>query len=166
MVFEKLPDALAAYDSGRCDAYTAAASGLSARRLGLKNPDDNVGLPEIISQEPLGPAVRQDDIQWFNIVKWIHYAMLDAEQYGVTQANVDDMTKSDNPAIQRLLGVTGDFGKALGIDAKWAYNVIKAVGNYGEVFDRNVGAGSPIKIDRGVNKLWTQGGIQYGMPIV
>jgi general L-amino acid transport system substrate-binding protein len=166
VVFEKLPDALAAYDGGRCDAYTTDASGLYASRLQLKNPDENVVLPEIISQEPLGPSVRQDDIQWFDLVKWVHYALLDAEQYGVTQANIDDMVKSDNPAIQRLLGASGDFGKPMGLDAKWAYDAIKAVGNYGEVFDRNVGAGSPLKIDRGVNKLWTEGGLQYGMPIV
>ena len=166
VVFEKLPDALAAYDGGRCDAYTTDASGLYASRLQLKNPDENLVLPEIISQEPLGPSVRQDDIQWFNVVKWVHYALLDAEQYGVTKANIDDMVTSDNPAIQRLLGANGDFGKPMGLDAKWAYNAIKAIGNYGEAFERNVGAGSPLKIDRGVNKLWTEGGLQYGMPIV
>ena len=166
VAFEKLPDALAAFDSGRCDAYTTDLSGLYANRLGLKAPDENVILPEIISQEPLGPSVRQDDVQWFSIVKWVHYALLDAEQYGITKANIDDMLKSDNPAIQRLLGVTGDFGKAMGVSKEWAYNAIEAVGNYGEIFERNVGKDSPLKISRGVNRLWTDGGIQYGMPIV
>jgi general L-amino acid transport system substrate-binding protein len=166
VVIEKLSDTIAAYDSGRCDAYTTDASGLYGSRLQLKNPDDHSVLPEIISKEPLGPVVRQDDVQWFNIVKWTHNALLDAEELGVTQANVDEMLKSENPAIQRLLGVQGDFGKPMGLDAKWAYNIIKAVGNYGEVFDRNVGKDSQLKIDRGVNKLWTDGGIQYGMPIV
>lgn len=166
VVIEKLSDTIAAYDSGRCDAYTTDASGLYGSRLQLKNPDENIVLPEIISKEPLGPAVRQDDVQWFNLVKWTHNALLDAEELGVTKANVDEMLKSDNPAIQRLLGVQGDFGKAIGLDAKWAYNIIKAVGNYGEIFDRNVGKDSQLKIDRGVNKLWNDGGIQYGMPIV
>jgi general L-amino acid transport system substrate-binding protein len=166
VVIEKLSDTIAAYDSGRCDAYTTDASGLYGSRLQLKNPDDHIVLPEIISKEPLGPVVRQDDVQWFNIVKWTHNALLDAEELGVTKANVDEMLKSENPAIQRLLGVQGDFGKPMGLDAKWAYNIIKAVGNYGEVFDRNVGKDSQLKIDRGVNKLWTDGGIQYGIPIV
>ncbi len=166
VVFEKLPDALAAFDGGRCDAYTTDASGLYANRLQLKNPDENIVLPEIISREPLGPVVRQDDVQWFSVVKWTHYALLNAEQYGVTQANVDEMLASDNPAIKRLLGVEGDFGKALGLSKDWAYVAIKALGNYGEIFERNVGKDSRLKIDRGVNRLWTDGGIQYGMPIL
>ena len=166
VVIEKLTDVLAAYDSGRCDAYTTDASGLYSNRLQLKNPDDNIVLPEIISKEPLGPSVRQGDPVWFNVVKWVHYALLDAEELGVTQKNVDEMLKSDNPAVQRLLGVQGDFGKGIGLDAKWAYNIIKAVGNYGESFDRNVGKDSLLKIDRGLNKLWTDGGLHYGMPIV
>jgi general L-amino acid transport system substrate-binding protein len=166
VVIEKLTDVLAAYDSGRCDAYTTDASGLYSNRLQLKNPDDNIVLPEIISKEPLGPSVRQGDPVWFNVVKWVHYALLDAEELGVTQKNVDEMLKSDNPAVQRLLGVQGDFGKGIGLDAKWAYNIIKAIGNYGESFDRNVGKDSLLKIDRGLNKLWTDGGLQYGMPIV
>jgi general L-amino acid transport system substrate-binding protein len=165
VVFEKETDLLAAYDSGRCDAFTTDASGLYASRLQLKNPDDNIVLPEIISKEPLGPSVRADDIQWFNIVKWVHYALLDAEELGVTQANVDEMMKSENPAIQKLLGVQGNFGKGLGLDNNWAYNVIKAEGNYGEIFERDVGKDSPLKIDRGINNLWDHGGIQYGMPI-
>jgi general L-amino acid transport system substrate-binding protein len=165
VVFEKETDLLAAYDSGRCDAFTTDASGLYASRLNLKNPDDNIVLPEIISKEPLGPSVRADDVQWFNVVKWVHYALLDAEELGVTQANVDEMLKSQNPAIQKLLGVQGNFGKGLGLDNKWAYNIIKAEGNYGEIFERDVGKDSPLKIDRGINNLWDHGGIQYGMPI-
>ncbi|HVX81089.1 MAG TPA: amino acid ABC transporter substrate-binding protein [Devosiaceae bacterium] len=166
VVFQKKDDVVAAYDSGRCDAFTTDASGLYAYRLQLKNPDDNIILPEVISKEPLGPLVRQDDVQWFNIVKWTHYALLNAEELGVTKENVDDMLKSANPAIQRLLGVTGDFGKSMGLDAKWAYNIIKNVGNYGEIFEKDVGKDSPLKIDRGLNNLWNNGGIQYGMPIV
>ena len=166
VVFEKLPDALAAYDSGRCDAYTTDKSGLYASRLQLKNPDDNIVLPETLSKEPLGPVVRNDDVQWADIIKWVHFALLDAEELGVTKANVDDMLKSDNPSIKRLLGVEGDFGKSIGLDNKWAYNIIKALGNYGEIFDSTVGKDSPLKIDRGINNLWTNGGLQYGMPIV
>ena len=154
-----------AYNSGRCDAYTTDASGLYAERLKLAVPDDNVVLPEIISKEPLGPSVRKDDVQWFEIVQWTHYAMLTAEELGVTQANVEAMLKSDNPAVRRLLGVEGDFGTGLGLAPDWAYRIVKAVGNYGEIFERNLGMGSPIKIKRGLNALWTQGGLQYAPPI-
>jgi general L-amino acid transport system substrate-binding protein len=154
-----------AYDSGRCDAYTTDASGLYAERLKLAVPDDHVVLPDIISKEPLGPSVRKDDIQWFEIVQWTHYALITAEEDGVTKANVDEKLKSDNPDIRRLLGVEGDFGKGLGLTNDWAYRIIKGVGNYGESFDRNVGDGSPIKIKRGLNALWTKGGLQYAPPI-
>jgi general L-amino acid transport system substrate-binding protein len=154
-----------AYDSGRCDAYTTDASGLYAERLKLSAPDDHIVLPEIISKEPLGPSVRKDDIQWFQIVQWVHYALITAEEDGVTKANVDEKLKSDNPEIRRLLGVEGDFGKGLGLTNDWAYRIIKAVGNYGESFDRNVGDGSPIKIKRGLNALWSKGGLQYAPPI-
>jgi general L-amino acid transport system substrate-binding protein len=154
-----------AYDSGRCDAYTTDASGLYAERLKLSAPDDHIVLPEIISKEPLGPSVRKDDVQWFQIVQWVHYALITAEEDGVTKANVDDKLKSENPEIRRLLGVEGDFGKGLGLTNDWAYRIIKAVGNYGESFDRNVGDGSPIKIKRGLNALWTKGGLQYAPPI-
>lgn len=154
-----------AYDTGRCDAYTTDASGLYAERLKLAVPDDHVVLPEIISKEPLGPSVRKDDVQWFQIVQWVHYALITAEEDGVTKANVDEKLKSENPEIRRLLGLEGDFGKGLGLTNDWAYRIIKAVGNYGESFDRNVGAGSPIKIKRGLNALWTQGGLQYAPPI-
>ena len=166
VVFDKLTDALTAYDSGRCDAYTTDKSGLYASRLQLKSPDDNEVLPETLSKEPLGPVVRQDDVQWANITKWAHYALLDAEELGVTKANVDDMLKSNSPDIRRLLGVEGDFGKGIGLSKDWAYNIIKAVGNYGEIFDSTVGKDSPLKIERGINHLRTNGGLQYGMPIV
>ncbi len=165
VVFATDDEATKAYDTGRCDAYTTDASGLYAERLKMSNPDDNIVLPEIISKEPLGPSVRKDDIQWFEIVQWVHYALLTAEELGVTKANVDEKLKSPNPAIRRLLGVEGDFGQGLGLTNDWAYRAIKAVGNYGESFERNVGMGSPIKIRRGLNALWNQGGLQYAPPI-
>ena len=165
VVFATDEETVKAYDSGRCDAYTTDASGLYAERLKLAQPDDNIVLPEIISKEPLGPSVRPDDVKWFEIVQWTHFAMLTAEELGVTQANVDDMLKSPKPDIRRLLGVEGDFGKGLGLGNDWAYRIIKAVGNYGESFERNVGMGSPIKIKRGLNDLWTHGGLQYAPPI-
>jgi general L-amino acid transport system substrate-binding protein len=165
VVFSTDDETVKAYDSGRCDAYTTDASGLYAERLKLTVPDDNVVLPEIISKEPLGPSVRPGDVHWFEIVQWSLYAMLTAEELGVTQANVDTMLKSDNPAIRRLLGVEGDFGTGLGLTNDWAYRIIKAVGNYGESFERNLGMGSPIKIPRGLNALWTNGGLQYAPPI-
>jgi len=165
VVFATDDETTKAYDSGRCDAYTTDASGLAAERLKMSAPDDHVVLPEIISKEPLGPSVRKDDIQWFQIVQWTHFALITAEELGVTQANVDEMLKSDNPNIRRLLGVEGDFGKGLGLTNDWAYRIIKAVGNYGESFERNVGMGSPIKIRRGLNALWTKGGLQYAPPI-
>ena len=165
VVIEAQSSVNSAYDSGRCDVLTTDASGLAASRLEMKNPDENVILPEIISKEPLGPVVRQGDPQWFNIVKWTHYALLDAEELGVTKDNVDEMTKSDNPEISRLLGQDKDFGNSIGLSKDWAVNVIKAVGNYGEIFERNIGMNTPLKIQRGMNALWTDGGIQYGMPI-
>ncbi|AVA21443.1 amino acid ABC transporter substrate-binding protein [Rhizobium sp. LEGMi198b] len=167
VVFDKLEEVNAAYDSGRCDVYTTDQSGLYALRLTLKNPDDNVVLPEIISKEPLGPAVRQGDDQWFDIVSWTAYALINAEEFGITQKNVDEMKSSANPDIKRFLGVEqgSTIGTDLGLTNDWAYNVIKGVGNYGEVFDRNIGAGSPLKIQRGLNALWNKGGIQYAPPI-
>ena len=153
-------------NSGRCDAYTTDASGLYATRLELTNPDDHMILPEIISKEPLGPVVRQGDDQWFNIVKWVGFALLDAEELGVTSKNVDEMKTSDNQEIRRLVGVDGTFGESIGLTNDWAANIIKTVGNYGEIFDRNIGADSPLKIARGLNALWTtKGGIQYAPPI-
>jgi general L-amino acid transport system substrate-binding protein len=165
VVFATDEEATKAYDSGRCDAYTTDASGLYSERLKMSNPDDHMVLPEIISKEPLGPSVRRDDVQWFQIVQWTHYALLTAEELGVTQANVDEKLKSDNPAIRRLLGVEGSYGEGLGLTNDWAYRIIKAVGNYGEIFERNVGQGSPIKIARGLNALWNKGGLQYAPPI-
>jgi general L-amino acid transport system substrate-binding protein len=165
VVFDTQPEADAAYDAGRCDAYTTDASGLYSIRLKLTNPGDHVVLPEIISKEPLGPAVRQGDDQWFNIVKWVHFALLNAEELGVTQANVDQMMSSADQNVRRLLGVDGEFGAGIGLGNDWAANVIKAVGNYGESFERNIGQGSPLKIDRGLNALWNDGGIQYAPPV-
>jgi general L-amino acid transport system substrate-binding protein len=158
-------EALKAYESGRCDAYTTDSSGLYGERQKLPDPSAHVVLPEIISKEPLSPAVRQGDNQWTDIVRWAHYVMLDAEELGVNKANVDDKLKSDDPETRRLLGVEGQYGEALGLTNDWAYRIIKHVGNYGEVFERSVGQGSPLKIVRGLNALWTKGGLQYGPPI-
>ena len=165
VVFGTDDETVKAYDTGRCDAYTTDASGLYSERLKMAVPDDNVVLPEIISKEPLGPSVRKDDIGWFQIVQWTHYALITAEELGVTQANVDEMLKSPKPDIRRLLGVEGEFGKGLGLGNDWAYHIVKAVGNYGESFERNVGMASPIKIKRGLNALWSAGGLQYAPPI-
>ena len=131
----------------------------------MQQPDEHIVLPEIISKEPLGPSVRQGDSQWFTIVKWVHYALINAEEAGVTQANVDKMLESTNPDIRRLLGKEGEFGKGIGLEGDWAFKAIKQVGNYGEIFERNVGAGSRIKIARGLNGLWNKGGLQYAPPI-
>jgi general L-amino acid transport system substrate-binding protein len=149
----------------RCDAFTADASSLYSVRVEQARPKDHAVLPEIISKEPLGPSVRQGDVQWFTVVKWVHFALLDAEEAGITRANVDEKTRSSDPYIKRLLGVEGDFGKRLGLDNDFAVKVIKAVGNYGEVFERNVGSGSRLRIDRGLNRLWNQGGLQYAPPV-
>ena len=167
VVFEKLEEVNATYDQGGCDVYTTDQSGLYSIRLTLAAPDDHVVLKEIISKEPLGPAVRQGDDQWLDIVKWVSNALIVAEELGVTQANVDEMKNSPNPEIRRLLGVEQgtSIGTDLGLTNEWAYNVIKAVGNYGEVFERNIGQDTPLKIARGLNQLWTKGGIQYAPPI-
>jgi len=167
VVFEKFEEANAAYDAGRCDAYTTDQSGLYAVRLQMSAPDDHVVLPEIISKEPLGPAVRQGDDKWFDIVKWTYFALLNTEEAGITQANVEEMKSTENPDLRRLLGVEADtkIGTDLGLTNDWVVNIVKGVGNYGEVFERNVGTGSPLKIARGANALWTKGGLQYGPPI-
>ncbi len=165
VVFEKIEETNSAYDSGRCDSLTTDASGLYSTRLTMKAPDDHIVLPEIISKEPLGPVVRQGDDQWFNVVKWTHYALLNAEELGITQANVEEMKNSDNPEIKRLLGVDGTFGDAVGLPNDWVVAIVKAVGNYGELFERNIGEGSPLNIERGLNAQWTDGGLQYGMPV-
>jgi general L-amino acid transport system substrate-binding protein len=154
-----------AFEAGRCDAFTTDASGLYAERLRLGKPDEFMVLPEIISKEPLGPAVRKGDDQWFDLVQWTLFAQVTAEELGVTKANVDEKLKSDNPDVKRLLGTEGKFGESLGLGNDWAVNVVKAVGNYGEMFDRNVGAGSPLMIARGLNALWSMGGLQYAPPI-
>ena len=167
VVFEKLEEVNAAYDAGRCDVYTTDQSGLYGIRLTLTAPDDHVVLPEIISKEPLGPSVRQGDDKWFDIVKWTYYALITAEELGVTQANVEEMKNSENPEIRRVMGTEADtkIGTDLGLTNDWVVNVVKGVGNYGELFEKNVGAGSPLKIARGLNALWTKGGLQYAPPI-
>ncbi|MBN9454101.1 MAG: amino acid ABC transporter substrate-binding protein [Bosea sp.] len=165
VAFASSDETVKAYDAGRCDAFTTDASGLYAERLKLTNPDDHLVLPEIISKEPLGPSVRNNDPQWFNLVKWTHFAMLNAEELGVTQANVDQQLKSDNPEIKRLLGTEGKFGEQVGLTPDWVVRIIKHVGNYGESFERNVGQGSLLKIARGQNGLWTKGGLQYAPPV-
>ncbi len=165
VTFEKQDDATKAYESGRCDVLTTDQSGLYAIRLTLANPDDNVVLPEVISKEPLALVVRQGDDKWFSLVKWVYFATLNAEELGVTSKNVDEMLKSTNPEIARLLGVTDKFGEGIGLTNQWAYQTIKLVGNYGEIFERNVGLNTRLKIARGKNALWTKGGLQYGPPI-
>jgi general L-amino acid transport system substrate-binding protein len=165
VAFATSDETFKAYDSGRCDAFTTDASGLYAERLRASNPDDHVVLPEIISKEPLGPAVRHGDDQWGDIVRWVHMAMVNAEELGVTKANVDQMKTSTNPEIKRLLGTEGKFGESIGLTDDWAVRVIKHVGNYGESFEKNVGEGSRLKIKRGQNALWTKGGLQYGIPV-
>ncbi len=166
VVIEKIEEVRAAFFSGRCDVFTTDASGLySTRAANAPNPDDYIILPEIISKEPLGPVVRHGDNQFADVVRWALFAMLEAEENGITSKNVDEMLKSENPSIKRILGVTPGMGKALGVDEKWVYNIVKQVGNYAESFERNVGMGSPLKIARGLNALWTQGGLQYAPPI-
>ncbi len=165
VAFEKADEVVAAYDAGRCDVFTTDQSGLYAQRTKLTNPNDHMVLPEIISKEPLGPVVRQGDDQWFNLVKWTHFAMVNAEELGISSANVGEMMGSDNPAIKRFLGTEGAFGEALGVGNDWAANIIKSVGNYAEVFDRAVGPDTPLAIARGVNDLWSRGGLQYAPPI-
>jgi general L-amino acid transport system substrate-binding protein len=165
VVFEKVDEALAAYEGGRCDVYTTDQSGLYAQRPRLKEPESHVVLPEIISKEPLGPSVRQGDFQWFTIAKWVYFALLIAEESDVTQKNVDEMLKSTNPEVKRLLGTEGEFGKGIGLDNDWVVRIVKGVGNYGEIYERNVGPDTPLKIARGVNNLWSKGGLQYAPPI-
>jgi len=165
VVFVDQDEVFKAYEDGRCDVVTTDSSALAAERTGLANPDDHVILPEIISKEPLGPSVRQGDDVWLKITRWTYFALVEAEELGVTQANVDDMLGSDNPAIKRLLGVEGDFGTALGLTKDWGYQIVKHIGNYGEIFDRHVGPDTEIGLERGLNALWTDGGLQYAMPV-
>jgi len=165
IAFGTADETVKAYEAGRCDVFTSDVSQLYAERLKLANPSDHVVLPEVISKEPLGPVVRHGDDQWFDIVKWTLFALLNAEELGVTQKNVDEMAKSDKPELKRVFGTDGNLGEQLGLTKDWFSRIVRAVGNYGETFDRNVGAGSKLQIARGLNKLWNQGGIQYAPPI-
>ena len=166
VVFEKQEASTGAYFSGRCQAFTTDASGLaSIRNKEAKNPADHLILPELISKEPLGPSVRRGDDEFFAIAKWVVFALLEAEEYGITQANVDQQKSSTDPVIGRILGSTEDTGKLLGLDKEWAARAVKATGNYGEIFERNVGPTSPLGLPRGINNLWNKGGIMYAPPV-
>ena len=164
VAIEKNSEARAAYLAGRCDVYTTDASGLAATRSTFPNPNDHMILPEIISKEPLGPAVRQGDDKWADIVRWVYLATVTAEELGVTSSNVDSMKSANNPEILRMLGVEGSQGEELGLSKDWAYQIIKQVGNYSEIFERNIGENTPIGLARGLNDLWTRGGLQYSPP--
>jgi general L-amino acid transport system substrate-binding protein len=165
IAFASADETVKAYESGRCDVFTSDVSQLYAERLKLANPADHVVLPEIISKEPLGPMVRHGDDQWFDIVKWTLFAMVGAEELGMTQKNVDEVAKSDKPEVKRAVGTDGNLGEQLGLTKDWLVRIVKAVGNYGESFERNVGSGSKLGIARGLNNLWNKGGIQYAPPI-
>ena len=165
VVFEKADEVVAAYDSGRCDVYTTDQSGLAAQRIKLKEPNAHMILPEVISKEPLGPVVRHGDDKWLDTVKWTLYAMVEAEELGVTSKNVDQMKGSNSPNVRRLLGIEGDGGKNLGLSVDWAYRIVKQVGNYGESFERHVGVKTSLGLERGQNALWKDGGLQYAMPV-
>jgi general L-amino acid transport system substrate-binding protein len=167
VVYEGLEESVSAFFQGRCDAYTTDKSGLaSIRSVDAPNPDDYIILPETISKEPLGPAVRQGDTEMFSTVKWVVYGLIEAEEYGVTSENVDKMkAESQDPTVQRLLGVSGEMGQLLGLDNDWMYNAIKQVGNYGEIYARNVGPETPLKLERELNALWADGGLMYAMPV-
>jgi general L-amino acid transport system substrate-binding protein len=165
VVFDTSAQTSRGFDAGRCDVLTSDQSQLYALRVNLKDPSSATVLPEIISKEPLGPVVRQDDDKWFNVAKWTLFALINAEEYGITSENADKMLKSSDPNIKRILGQDGPKGSGLGIRDDWGYQIVKQVGNYGEVFERSVGSGSPLQIARGVNALWNAGGFQYAPPI-
>jgi general L-amino acid transport system substrate-binding protein len=165
VTFEKADEAIRAYQAMRCDAFTSDMSQLYSERLKLAAADDHVILNELISKEPLGPMVRQGDDAWFKVIRWTLFALIDAEELGVNSENVDAMFNSPKPEARRLLGAEGNFGEKLGLDRRWARNIIKLVGNYGQIYDRNVGKNSPLKIKRGANRLWNRGGILYAPPI-
>ena len=165
VVFATNDETVKAYESGRCDAFTTDASGLYAERLRLGNPDEHMVLNDIISKEPLGSSTKHGDDQWFDVVKWVHYALVNAEELGINKANVEQMKTSANPEIKRLLGTEGEYGNGLGLGNDWAFNAIKHIGNYGEMFERNVGKESRLKIERGLNNLWNKGGLQYAPPV-
>ncbi|MGB9296651.1 MAG: amino acid ABC transporter substrate-binding protein, partial [Pseudolabrys sp.] len=160
-----LEGAIKGYDSGQCNVLTADVSALFGIRLLLSKPDDHLILPDVISKEPLGPVVRQGDTQWFNIVKWVHFAMVNAEELGVTSKNIEEALKSDKPDVKRLVGTEGSYGERMGLTKDWAARIVRLVGNYGEVYERTVGVGSPLVIPRGINQLWSKGGILYAPPI-
>ncbi|HLE67792.1 MAG TPA: amino acid ABC transporter substrate-binding protein [Burkholderiales bacterium] len=163
VVIEKLEEVLNAYFSGRCDVFTTDVSGLvSVRGSRAPKPDDHVILPEVISKEPLGPAVRHGDDRWFDVVKWSLFAMLEAEEMGLASKTIEQALANKDPAVQRFVGASGDIGRMLGLDNRWAFNIVKQVGNYGESFDANL---NPLGFDRGINRLWTQGGLMYAPPI-
>jgi len=164
VAFEKNDEVVAAYDAGRCDVMSSDQSGLYADRTRLKKPDDHVILPEIISKEPLGPAVRHGDNRWADIVRWTLYAMIEAEELKITAATIEQQKGNTNPAVRRLVGLEGDLGKNLGLKPDWALQVVKQVGSYQEIFERNLGLNTPLKIARGQNALWRDGGLQYSMP--
>ena len=165
LVFDKRDLAIEAYLAGRCIVYTTDLSGLHSVRVQQARPRDHLILPEVISKEPLGPSVRREDTQWFTIVRWVHFSLINAEELGVTQDNVDQMVTSTDPSVKLLLGRDGEFGQGLGLDKDFAARIIKAVGNYGEIFERNVGSISRLKIARGLNNLWNNGGLQYAPPV-
>ncbi len=165
ITYDKSDESAKALESGRCDVLTSDQSQLYAQRVKLSKPDDFVVLPEVISKEPLAPLVRHGDDEWFDLVKWSQFALVNAEDLGINSKNVDEMKKSTNPDVRRFLGVEGDKGKDLGLPNQWAYNIVKQVGNYGEIFERNIGLDSPLKIARGLNALWSKGGLQYAPPI-
>ena len=165
VAFEKTDEVVAAYDNNRCDVYTTDQSGIYANRLKLRNKDDHIVLPEIVSKEPLGPLVRQGDPKWGDIVRWSLFAMINAEELGITSKNIRRMRGDKNPKIRRFVGREGALGKNLGLKKEWAYNIVRQVGNYGESFERNLGGGSPLGIKRGLNDLWTKGGLIYAPPI-
>ena len=160
-----LDEILTAYDGGRCDVFATDVSQLHAERLKLAKPDEHVILPDVISKEPLGPVVRQGDDQWFTIVKWTHFAMVNAEELGVSSKTIERAMQSEKPEVKRLVGTAGNFGEQAGLASDWAARIVRLVGNYGEVFERNIGTKSPLGIPRGLNHLWTMGGIQYAPPI-
>lgn len=164
VVIEQVAELSKAFFAGRCDALTSDASQLAAHRSVAPNPKDYLLLPEIISKEPLAPVVRHGDDQWYDIVNWTVMALIEAEELGITSQNVDEMLKSQDPQVQRFLGVAPGMGKALGLEDKWAYNIVKQVGNYGEIFERNVGPNTPLGLERGLNALWTNGGLMYAAP--
>jgi len=163
--FPTAQEARTRYDEKKCDVLTSDVAQLYAERLKLSAPDTHIILPEVISKEPLGPVVRQGDDQWFNLIKWTLYALINAEEMGVGQQSIDEAMKSQKPDVRRIVGTEGAFGEQLGLSKDWAARAVKAVGNYGEIYERNVGAQSKLAIPRGLNALWTEGGVQYAPPI-